>query len=100
VSGHAPGTVLEDSDDLLAQIMSAEGLERLRAYLISHPPGSPALRRKVVSAFLDKFALPDRIEMEVELPGWVEDTVRALTDAYDQDVARIATMPGVTFLAP
>lgn len=100
VSGHAPGTPLEDRDELLAQIMSAEGLARMNAYLQSHPAATPALRRKVVSAFLDKFALTDRIEMEVDLPGWTEATVAALTEAYEQDVARIAAMPGVRFLAP
>ncbi len=99
VSGHAPGTVLEGRDELLAQIMSAEGLERMNTYLAGLPTATPALRRKVVSAFLDKFALPDRIEVEVDLPGWTEDTVTRLTRAYDQDVARIAAMPGVTFLA-
>lgn len=99
VSGHAPGAVLEDRDELLAQIMSSEGLARMNTYLSTHPSATPALRRKVVSAFLDKFALPERIEMEVELPGWTEETVAELTHAYDQDVARIMAMPGVTFLA-
>lgn len=100
VSGHAPGTVLEDRDDLLAQIMTAEGLDRMNSYLAGHPAATPAQRRKVVSAFLDKFALPERIEMEFELPGWTEETVADLTHAYDQDVARIMAMPGVTFIAP
>ena len=100
VAGHDPVTLLEERDELLAQIMSAEGLARMNTYLSTHPTATPALRRKVVSAFLDKFALPDRIEMDVELPGWTEETVADLTQAYDQDVARIMAMPGVTFIAP
>ncbi len=100
VSGHGPDILLEDRDDLLGQIMSPEGLERLNSYLAGHPTPTPELRRKVVSAFLDKFALTDRIEMEVELPGWSEQTVADLTAEYDQDVARIMAMPGVTFIAP
>ncbi len=100
VSGHSPGTELEDADEVLAQIMSAEGLTRLRSYLKSHPPASPGLRRKVVMAFLDKFALPDRVEIEIEMPDWQPDTVARLTEIYDRDVARIAAMPGVRFLAP
>lgn len=99
VSGHAPGTVLEDADDVLAQIMPGEGLARLNSYLKSHPPGSPALRRKVVTAFLDKFAIPDRTEVEVEMPDWLPETVSRLTEAYDRDVARLAAMPGVRFLS-
>ena len=38
--------------------------------------------------------------MEWELPGWTEDTVAALTNAYLADVAQIRAMPGVTFIAP
>ena len=98
VSGHKPGTVLQDADDVLAQIMSAEGLARLNSYLKSHPPGSAVLRRKVVTAFLDKFAIPDRTEVEVEMPDWLPETVTRLTEAYDRDVARIAATPGVRFL--
>jgi hypothetical protein len=100
VSGHAPGTVLEDGDDVLAQIMSAEGLARLRSYLKQHPPATTTLRRKVVTAFLDKFAQADKIDVEVEMPDWLPETVAEITAAYDRDVARIAAMPGVRFLAP
>jgi hypothetical protein len=100
VSGHAPGTVLEDEHELLTQIMSAEGLKRMQAYFATHPVTSPEMRRKVVSAFLDKFAMPDRIDVEVEVPGWTADTISALTQIYEQDVARVATLPGVRFIAP
>jgi hypothetical protein len=100
VSGHSPGTVLEDSHELLAQIMSAEGLKRMQAYLDSHAVTTPELRRKVYTAFLDKFALPDRINVEVEVPGWTEDLVTAMTTLYDQDVALIRSTPGVRFIDP
>lgn len=99
VSGHPEGMVLEDTDDLLASIMSPDGLTRLRAYLASHPPANPMQRRRIVSAFLDKFALPDQIEMELDVPGWTEELVADLTRRYDEDVARIAHMAGVQFLA-
>jgi hypothetical protein len=99
VSGHAEGTVLEDSDELLSLIMSAEGMARMKSYIASNPPQTPAQRRRIVSAFLDKFALPDRIEMELDLPGWTEQTITDLTAAYAEDIARIRMMPGVTFLS-
>ena len=100
VSGHAPGTVLEDAHELLAQIMSADGLKRMQAYLASHSVTTPDLRRKVYTAFLDKFAVPDRITVDVEVPGWTEQTVADLTALYDQDVAQIRAMPGVRFIDP
>ena len=99
VSGHTDGTVLDDTDELLSMIMSAEGLARMNAYIASHAPQTPAQRRRIVSAFLDKFALPDRIEIELDLPGWTEQTIADLTTAYHEDIARIRAMPGVTFLS-
>lgn len=100
VSGHDPEIELEETDDLLASIMSEDGFRRMKAYIASHPTQNDAQYRRVVSAFLDKFALPERIDMEFEMPGWSPDLVEALTRQYDQDVARIAHMPGVTFLTP
>ena len=100
VSGHAPGTVLEDSHELLPLIMSADGMKRMQAYLASHAVTTPEMRRKVHAAFLDKFALPDRINVTVEVPGWTEETVAAQTTLYDQDVALIRATPGVRFIAP
>jgi hypothetical protein len=99
VSGHAEGTVLEDTDELLAGIMSPDGLVRMRNYVATHPPPSILQRRRVVSAFLDKFALPDRVEMEFEMPGWTPEMVAAMTAAYHDDIQRIRAMPGVTFIA-
>lgn len=99
VSGHADGTVLTDADELLASIMSSEGMTRMKTYMDSHPPQTAVQRRRIVSAFLDKFALPDRIEMELELPGWDDALVEDLTRAYYEDVARIRALPGVTFIS-
>lgn len=100
VSGHAPGTRLADVNELLRKLMTDDGLARMQSYLDAHPPASVVQRRRIVSAFLDKFALPEMIEMEVEMPGWTEETVAQLTRAYQGDVAAIAATPGVTFLEP
>lgn len=100
VSGHEPGTLLTDTNELLRQLMTDDGLARMQGYLESHPPASVLQRRRIVSAFLDRFALPEMIDMEVEIPGWTEQGVARLTRAYEEDVARIAALPGVTFIAP
>ena len=99
VSGHADGTRLSDTDELLCMIMSPEGLVRMNAYLDSHPVQNAMQRRRIVSAFLDKFALPDRVEVELEVPGWTDATIADLTEAYAHDVARIRALPGVMFLS-
>ncbi len=100
VAGLPPGTVLEDEDDLLASLMPPEGLQRMKAYIETHPVTSVEMRRRIVSAFLDKFALPEKINVDVELPGWTEATAQRLTEIYEEDMARIAAMPGVRVLAP
>ncbi len=100
VSGHAPGTNLIDTDDLLKDLMSPDGMERMRAYMTANPPSNVTQRRRIVSAFLDKFALSDQIDMELDLPGWDEDLIDTLTENYHQDIARIRAIPGVTFLDP
>lgn len=100
VSGHTEDVSLEGGDDLLNTLISPDGIRRMSAYLETHPPANEAQRRRVVSAFLDKFALPEQLEFEIEMPDWTEDLVTELTTQYERDCALIQQMPGVTFLAP
>ncbi len=100
LAGHDPAMTLNGVHDFLATLMSPEGTARLRKYLTENPPAGTDQRRRIVTAFLAKFALPDRLEVELDLPGWTEDYVAALTAQYDADVARIAAMPDITLLRP
>ncbi|SMY09582.1 hypothetical protein [Flavimaricola marinus] len=87
-------------NDLLATIMSADGLARYESYLASHPPQTSLQKRRVIAAFLDKYALPDEVEEEVDLPGWDAALVHELTELYEEDVEKIAKIDGVNFLDP
>jgi hypothetical protein len=100
VSGHDPATKLEDDDELLALLMTEAGLARYRAYCREHPPKSVAHRRRIVTAFLEKFGRPERLLADANAPGWTEELVEELTTAYLQDVERILQMPGVRFIEP
>lgn len=100
VGGIPASTPLDGEDEILEQIMIPEGLERLRAYIASHPPQTIAQRRKIVAAFLDKFVRHDEIEIDAPLPHWTEDLIDDITALYDLDVAEIAEMEGVDFIAP
>ncbi len=84
--------------DVLSEIMAREGIVRLRAYLGEHPPQNEIQRRRILAAFLDKYALQDEIEEELDLPGWTLELTRTLTENYDDDVLEIARIPGVTML--
>ncbi|KIN60687.1 hypothetical protein Z945_1666 [Sulfitobacter noctilucae] len=86
--------------DLLSSIMSKEGMERLRSYMHSHQEMTEIQKRRVIAAFLDKFALEDEIEEELDMPGWTEELVEELTDIYDEDLLQVQRIQGVTVITP
>jgi hypothetical protein len=57
-------------------------------------------RRRIVGAFLDRYALDDEIEEELDLPGWTPDLVEDMSATYEDDMAEITRIPGVTLLTP
>jgi hypothetical protein len=85
---------------ILEEIMSQSGFLRLEGYLRDNPPASLSTWRRIVTAFLKKYARPEKIEEEIDLPGWTEDVIASLSIQYDEDVARLAGMGDVTFLRP
>lgn len=98
ITGLEPQVPMMGGFDILSLIMEREGVKRLRAYLASHPPTTEIQRRRVLSAFLDKYAIEDEVEEELDLPGWTPEIVEHLTAVYDDDMIEIARVPGVTLL--
>lgn len=86
--------------DLLKEIMSSEGFGRFEAYLKSHPGMTETQKRRVISAFLDKFALEEEIEDELDLADWTEELMDDMTDVYDEDMLEVQRIPDITFIAP
>lgn len=100
VSGHPADLHLAQDDALLETIMSTEGMRRMRAYLDGHPPRNVMQRRRVVTAFLDKFALEDQMEDEIDLPGWSEKIMDILSERYEADIEAISALPDVRVILP
>lgn len=100
VAGCDPLTPLEGAFDIADEILSDEGRKRLHAFLAERPPQNEMQRRRVLAAFLDKFALDEAIEEEVDLPGWDDAMLEEISTAYDEDVAEIARIPGITVITP
>ncbi len=100
IAGLPADTPIDGGHDLLATIMSPDGMNRFTTYIRKHPPKTAEQERKIIMAFLDKFALEDEIEEVIDLPDLNGPIVQALSDAYDDDVAMIAAMPDVTFISP
>lgn len=86
--------------DLISEIMSKEGMQRFRVYLHQNPDMTEAQRRRVITAFLDKYALEDEIVEELDLPGWSDDLVEEMTGIYEADIDAIADIPGVRVILP
>jgi hypothetical protein len=91
---------LRGVDDLLGTIMDATGFKRMRRYLADNPPHSEMQRRRIVGAFLDRYALDTEIEEELDLPGWTPALIEEMSLLYEDDMAEIARIPGVTLLNP
>ena len=100
IAGVGAEEALEGDCDLVATLMTGEGLAALKAFYEAHAPRRAAQRRRATATFLEKYARPEELEVEIALPGWTEALVTAMTEAYDEDCAEIAGLPGVTFLAP
>ncbi|MCA0869952.1 hypothetical protein LCL97_03875 [Seohaeicola saemankumensis] len=100
LAGLEPSVKMAGTFDLLSEIMSKEGMQRFRVYLHENPTLTEMQRRRVIAAFLDKFAIDDELEEELDLPGWTEDLVDEMTEIYDEDVFRIQRIPGVQMISP
>lgn len=100
VSGHGPEIELDHIYHRLGTLMSEDGMQRMLAYLEANPPASEESRRRVVTAFLDKYVMPEALELELDLPGWTDALVEDLSANYDDDIAEIAALDGVRLIQP
>jgi len=85
---------------LLPEIMTKAGHQRFSAYIEARPGLTDAQKRRVVMAFLDKFADESAIEEELDVPEWGPGMVETLSALYDEDVTEIAGMDGVRMILP
>ena len=57
-------------------------------------------KRRVISTFLDKFALEEKIEEELTLAGLTKDLMDDITDIHEEDMLDVQRIPGITLIAP
>lgn len=82
IAGLSANEPIEGGYDLLAEIMSVEGMTRFKGYLESHPDMNEMQTRRVITTFLYKFAIDDMVEEEVDLGGWTDPLIEQLTEQY------------------
>ncbi len=93
-------STLDGEFNLLSSIMHPHGMKRMTAFLRDSPPQNEIHKRRIIAAFLDKFAIEDLVDLELDAPGWTQDLIDELTAIYDNDVAKIQRLPGVTLIEP
>ncbi|WP_136440777.1 hypothetical protein [Pacificoceanicola onchidii] len=86
--------------DMLSAVIAPEGMRRFRAFLKENPDLPEPQKRKVMAVFMDKYALDEEVEEELDLPGWDAAYVDMLTELYEEDLGRIAGIDGVVFVQP
>ncbi len=100
ISGYEPETEFENSFDWFETAMIDGGAQKLAAYLEAMPPVDEAHRQQVISAFLEKFCDPDKLDIDFSLTGWDETQIDVISQLYEDDMDLIRTMDGVRLLQP
>ncbi len=98
ITGADTDTAFHGTLEVLESLITDEGMRKLRGVLRADMPA--AKRHRLVAEHLERFARPGAMDVEIDLPGWTEDLVDRLTDAYDEDVERIAALDGVDVIRP
>lgn len=103
LAGLQPNDPIAGENDLVATLVSPEGLAQLEQRLSEAGAGKVvpvADRRDIVASVLAEFLQPGADEEEVALPGWTQGLVDRMSADYATDIADIAALPGVEFLTP
>lgn len=100
LAGCDPLAPLDGVDDLIEDLMDPAGFRRMQRYLVENPPENEMLRRRVVAAFLDKYALDDALEEDLDTPGWSAEMLDDMTASYEEDMDAVSHIPGVTLITP
>ncbi len=100
MAGVGPGVRIVGGYDLVGDILTPEGIEKLKVYFRKNPPKTEAHRIKVLGAFLERFARPEMMIEEYDNPGISEDMLADFSESYDEDVAEIAARDDIDFLRP
>lgn len=94
------GTRIAGGFDLVQALLTEDGMAAMVAEMRQSPPRSEADKQAVIARYLEAHGRPDRIEQEITVDEWSLPLIETLTKLYDQDVARIAARPDITFVTP
>ena len=99
-TGLAPNVPVTGQYDLLAQIVTPEGMEAFTQAKAQAAQKSNGALQNLIADVMEEFAVPEQVEDAIDWPELDADTVAALTAAYEDDLEVIAQMEGVTLILP
>lgn len=100
LAGLPANTPMQSEFALLSSLVSDIGKREILALVRQDTASADdAIRDKLADIF-DTHAKLDEIEETLDLPGWSEDIVAAFSEIYEQDMARLQTMPDIRVIRP
>lgn len=100
LTGLPDDLTLEGEYDMLAQVMQRAGMAELARHIAENPREAPEARREKILDLLEEHAALDRLDVEIDLPGWTQELVEEITATYDADVETLRAMDGITLISP
>ena len=100
-TGLSADVPLEGRFDMLATIITREGLAQLQTQMKQSPPSDRIARHEMIAAAIEAHANPAAMEDEIALPELADAAlIDALDDSYDEDVEILCAMDGVEVILP
>lgn len=99
-SGVDPATEIAGGLDMLSAIITKAGMAELTQTLRTHPPADDPARYDLIADIWEKHAIDDQVEDVIDLAEFSEARIADMTRIYEDDLAVIAGMQGVTLLMP
>lgn len=90
---------LKSEFDLVAELMLPEGYKRLLDYLQDKPTLTELQKKRVTSAFLEKYADVAKIEEDFS-HYWPRPILEDINILYEEDLERLARLPTVNVITP
>lgn len=101
VSGVARPAPMQGGHERLKRLLQRPGRKEVETVLEQAPDKiSPDELPGFIEDLLHDHAQPGVMNQDIDLPGWDQTLVDELTARYDADIARIATMDGVSIILP
>ncbi|CUK05658.1 hypothetical protein RUE5091_02747 [Ruegeria denitrificans] len=100
LTGLGEHTALVDEYDLLATLLDETGRNKVDALAQRVGVQDKTVRHENLAQIFEEHAQPDKIEEELDLPGWSSDIVDAFSELYEQDLQRLGAISGVRILRP